>query len=146
MGGSFGAVEFYSAELFDELVFGYPALGESQEKAHHETNLGAQKTVGFKNEDKISFVRIGVGAIDNTGEMFGIASAFFKQFKIMYSDKALYGISNHISIKLGDKGDKVIFKRIGISLFEDIAIGSFFGTKSCMKIILNPLDFCDAHR
>lgn len=146
MRGCFGAVEFDQLKLLNELFFGHFALRESQEKTHHESNLGAQKTVGFKNKNKISFVGVGESSVDNAGEMFGITTTFFEQFKVMYSDKTLYGISNHIAVKFGDKSDKIVFKGVGVSLFEDIAIGPFFSTKACMKIILNPLDFCNAHR
>lgn len=90
-------------------------------------------------------MRVGVGPINDPDKMVHIASAFFEEFKIMGSDKALDRISDDFTVDFREKGDEIILKRVNLIFFDDIAVDTPLGTVSRMEIIIYPFDTLDPH-
>lgn len=77
--------------------------------------------------------------------MVRIAPAFFEEFKIMGSDKALDRIDDDFTIDFRQKGDKIILKRVRLIFFDDIAVDTPLGTVSRVEIIIYPFDTLDPY-
>lgn len=135
-----GRVALDTVDLLDELLFGRFPRRDSEQKTDHQAYLGTQKTVSLKYEDKVSFVRVSIGTIDDTGVVFQIVAAFFEEFKIMGSDKTADRIGNRFTVEMGDKRDEVVFEGIDFVFFDDVAVYTALGAVTGMKIVVRKFD------
>lgn len=141
-----GGVAFNAVYLLDQLLFGRFTGGDAEQKTDHQPYLGAEKTVPLKNEDKVPFVAVGVGAVDQTDEMVQIVPAFFKEFEIVLSDETADRVGDRFTIQTRYESDEIVFKRVARPLFEDIAVDPFAGAVAGMKLIVYKFDALYPHR
>jgi len=135
-----GRVALYTVDLFYQLFFRRFARRDTEQKTDHQADLGTQKSVPLENDDKVPFVRVGIGTVDDAGMVFQIIAAFFEKLEIMGSDETPYRITDRVTLKARDERDKVILKRIAKPLFDDVSVDPAFGTVAGMKVVIHKLD------
>jgi len=133
-------VTLHTVDLFYQLFFCRFSRGDSEQKTDHQADLGAQEAVSLENDDKVSFIRVGIGAVDDAGVVIQIIAAFFEKLKIMGSDETPYRITDRITVEARDEGNEVVLERIAKPLFDDIAVDTTLGTVACMKIVCYEFD------
>ena len=92
----------------------------------------------------MSFVSVGVGAVDDADEMFHVGAAFFEQFEIVGSLEAFDRVNDRGAVKRGDEGDEVVFERVAEPFFDNVAVDPFAGAVAGMEVMVDEFDAPDA--
>lgn len=135
-----GRVPFDAVQLLYQLLFCRFARRDTEQKTDHQADLGTQEPVPLENDDKVPFVRVGIGTVDDAGMVVKIVTAFFKKLEIVGSDETADRIVDRIAVEARDESDEIVLERVAEPLFDDVAVDTPFGAVAGMKIVCYEFD------